>query len=69
MQQLREILFICVVGLIPAQGKPVILEGEFTFKLLELKRSFLNCLQMDPPLSSELKSFAFMVKALCQVIS
>lgn len=34
----REILFICVVGLIPAQGKPVILEGEFTFKLLELKR-------------------------------
>lgn len=34
---LREILFICVLGLIPAQGKPVILEGEFTFKLLELK--------------------------------
>lgn len=33
---LRQILFICVVGLIPTLGKLVIFWGEFTFKLLEL---------------------------------
>lgn len=35
---LRQILFICVLGLIPAKGKLVILKGEFTLKLLEFKR-------------------------------
>ena len=34
---LKEILFMCVVGLIPAQGTPVTLEGVYiTFRLLEL---------------------------------
>lgn len=49
----REILFICVVGLILAQGKPVILEGEFTFKLLELKRFLKLC--ADGPSSPSLE--------------
>lgn len=48
----RNTFYLCG-WLIPAQGDPGILEGEFTFKLLELKRFVLNCLQMDSPLSFE----------------